>query len=142
MTEEKSEYLLKRFEDCSLPLELFHHAVHVQIAFLYLSRAPVLEVLAQFPSALMRYAKAHGRAGLYHETITWAYVLLIRERMLRAGRSQTWAEFRSANKDLLCWSDGVLKKYYRDDTLSSELARKVFLFPDKVLPLPSQTVAP
>ena len=123
--------LLRQFEDRSLPLERFRHRVHIQIAFLYLCRYPVLDVLVRFPAALTRYAEAHGKSGLYHETITWAYVLLIHERMERAGQAQSWEEFTSANADLMTWSGSVLQQYYRDETLSSDLARKIFLFPDK-----------
>lgn len=123
--------LLRQFEDCSLPLDRFHHRVHIQIAFLYLCRYPVLDVLGRFPAALTRYAEAHGKAGLYHETITWAYILLIHERMKRADPAQTWEQFQAANPDLMTWTGSILKQYYRDETLSSDLARKTFLFPDK-----------
>lgn len=44
---------------------------------------------------------------------------------------QTWNEFADANADLLTWKDIVLKKYYREETLASELAKTVFLFPDQ-----------
>jgi hypothetical protein len=128
--------LLRQFEDCSLPLGQFGHSVHIQIAFLHLSKYPLLDVLGRFRAALRRYAEAHGKAGLYHETITWAYILLIHERMLRAGHAQTWAEFAAANPDLMTWSGTILKQYYRDETLSSDLARKVFVFPDKAPALP------
>jgi hypothetical protein len=126
------EVLIAQFEDCSLPLECFHHSVHVQIVFLYLCRFPVLEVLARFPAALTRYAEAHGKSRLYNETITWAYIFLIRERMIRAKRPQTWAEFQAENQDLLSWKSSILKKYYRTETLSSDLAKGTFLFPDKI----------
>ena len=131
MSRPNDDELLRHFEGCSLPLERFHHRVHIQIAFLYLCRYPVLDVLGRFPAALTRYAEAHGKSGLYHETITWAYILLIHERMQRAGQAQSWEEFTSANADLMTWSSSVLKQYYCDETLSSDLARKIFLFPDK-----------
>jgi hypothetical protein len=127
------EVLIAQFENCSLPLECFHHSVHVQIVFSYLCRFPVLEVLARFPAALTRYAEAHGKSGLYNETITWAYIFLIRERMVRANRAQNWAEFQAENQDLLSWKHNILKKYYRTETLSSQLAKDAFLFPDKVI---------
>ncbi len=127
------EVLVAQFENCSLPLECFRHGVHVRIVFLYLCRFPVLEVLARFPAALTRYAEAHGKNGLYNETVTWAYIFLIRERMIRANRAQTWAEFQVENQDLLSWTDNILKKYYRAETLSSQLAKDAFLFPDKVV---------
>jgi hypothetical protein len=129
---ENDNELLRQFEDCSLPLDRFHHAVHIQIAFLYLCKYPALEVLGRFPEALRRYAAAHGKAGLYHETITWAYILLIQERICRAGRAQSWAEFQAANADLMIWTTSILKQYYREKTLFSELAREIFVFPDKL----------
>ena len=131
MNTNHDDQLLRQFEDCSLPLDRMRHSVHIQIAFSYLRKFPVLDVLGRFPAALTRYADAHGKSGLYHETITWAYILLIHERIKRAGHTQTWDEFKSANADLMTWNSTILKQYYRDETLSSDLARKIFLFPDK-----------
>jgi hypothetical protein len=131
MSANHDDELLGQFEDSSLPLETLRHSVHIQIAFLYLSKYPVLDVLGRFPAALTRYAEAHGKAGLYHETITWAYILLIHERMKRVGQAQSWSEFQTANPDLMTWTSSILKQYYRDETLSSELARKIFVFPEK-----------
>jgi hypothetical protein len=138
LSDNHDDELIRQFEGCSLPLDRFRHRVHIQIAFLYLCKYPVLDVLGRFPEALTRYAGAHGKSGLYHETITWAYILLIHERMMRADHAQTWAEFAKANADLMTWSDSILKEYYRPETLLSDLARKIFLFPDKAPALLSQ----
>ena len=118
------------FEACTLPNGSFHHADHVRMAFLHLSRYPAIEALQRFSTSLIRFATAHGKPQLYNETITWAFLLLIRERMARAGCQQTWDEFAAANPDLLGWKD-LMKKYYRDETLFSDLAKSTFLFPDK-----------
>lgn len=120
------------FEKGTLANEGFHHADHVRMAFLYLSRYPVLEALERFSTCLARFAAENGKPQLYNETVTWAFLLLIRERLARAAHPQTWTEFIQANPDLLVWKGGILQKYYRDETLSSELAKKVFLFPDKI----------
>ncbi|MGA7915776.1 MAG: hypothetical protein WCA00_11120 [Candidatus Acidiferrales bacterium] len=133
----EEDILIARFEDASLPLESFRHSVHVQIVFLYLRKYSLLEVLAKFPAALTRYADAHGKSGLYHATITWAYILLIHERMRRANGTLRWADFRAQNPDLLTWKDSVLKKYYRAETLSSEFARATFVFPDAIFSFPA-----
>jgi N-formylglutamate deformylase len=119
------------FENCTLPLESFRHADHVKMAFLYLGRYPLLEAIRQFSCSLARFATAHGKTNLYNQTITWAYLLLIQERLARTGQPQTWAEFAAGNADLLDWNDNVLKKYYRDETLKSEIARGTFVFPDR-----------
>lgn len=128
-----NDEFIASFEDCSLANENFHHADHVRMAFLYLCRYPPLEALQRFSGSLMKFATVYNKPTLYHETITWAFLLLIRERMVRSGRQETWAEFSANNKDLLTWKDNILKKYYREETLSSELARSTFLLPDKAL---------
>ena len=123
--------LLEQFETVTLPIECFRHTEHVRVAFLYLSTFPILEALERFSAALQRFAAAHGKSKLYHETITWAYMFLIQERMARAGRKQTCEEFARNNADILIWKDGVLTRFYRKETLRSDLARGTFLFPDR-----------
>ena len=102
------------------------------MAFAYLSEYPPLEALEKFATALKRFATARGKPQLYNETITHAYFFLIRERMARFP-SREWDEFAIQNSDLLTWKSGILERYYQESTLQSELARKVFVFPDKVV---------
>jgi hypothetical protein len=125
-----NEELILRFETDTLPEHSFHHADHVRLAFAYLSLYPVLHALDRFSCALKRFAAARGKSELYNETITHAYFFLIRERMARSA-SADWDEFASRNPDLLTWKNGILTRYYNQDTLQSDLARAVFLFPDK-----------
>ncbi len=122
--------LIEQFENGMLPNDCFHHREHVRAAFLYLTKFPVLEALQAFSKALRRFAEAHGKPKLYHETVTWAYVFLIQERMVRAGKKQSWDEFARNNTDLLTWKEGILTRYYRVETLASDLARTIFVFPD------------
>jgi hypothetical protein len=122
--------LIEQFEDGTLPIDGFHHREHVRTAFLYLTKYPVLEALQIFSRTLRRFAEARGKPQLYHQTITWAYIFLIQERMARAGNKQSWEEFARDNPDLLVWNDGILTRFYRSETLTSELARTVFLLPD------------
>ena len=122
---------LAAFEDGTLPEECFHHRDHVRAAWLLLREERPAAALDRFSTALVRFASARGKAGLYHETITWAYLLLIRERMERGRRDAAWEEFASANPDLLVWKPSVLDRYYTPETLGSDLARRVFLLPDR-----------
>lgn len=119
---------IRSFEDCTLPNSAFHHRDHVRLAWLYLERYPVLEALARFTEGLKRFAAANGHPGLYHETITWAYLFLIRERKAEPG-GETWEEFAARNPDLLGWNPSVLDRYYARETLQSERARRVFVMP-------------
>jgi len=123
--------LIEQFEQCTLSGDCFHHREHVRVAFLYLSQHPLTEALQRFSAGLQRFAAAQGKAQRYHETITWAYVFLIHDRMSRTEKRQTWDEFAESNADLLIWKGGILNRYYREETLASELARRTFIFPDR-----------
>ena len=125
------EDLIERFENRTLSGNEFHHRDHIKVVWLYLLSNSVLETLGRFSAGLKRFATANGKPNLYHETITWAYVFLIHERMQRYRGDQSWPEFVETNADLFDWQDNILKSYYQDDTLSSETARRTFIFPDK-----------
>lgn len=122
---------IKGFENCTLPAEAFHHREHVRVVWLYLRNYAVLETLNRFSEGLKKFATANGKPNLYHETITWAFVFLIHERIARNGHELSWTEFIEANADLFDWKNNVLKAYYDDDTLRSEIARRIFVFPDR-----------
>jgi hypothetical protein len=121
--------LLSGFEAGTLPD--FHHHDHVRVAWLYLERHDALGALARFAERLQHFAAVKDQAGLYHETITWAYLLLIRERRAQAP-GETWDEFAARNPDLFVWRPSILSRYYREETLASELARRVFVLPDRM----------
>ncbi len=132
---------LAAFEACTLREDEFHHADHVRMAFLYVSCHPALEAIRRFSAALQAFAASLGKAGLYHETITWAYLLLVRERLERmrepAGAPPDWAAFAAANPDLLEGRNAALLAYYRPATLASPLARRVFVLPDRPEAVPA-----
>jgi hypothetical protein len=125
-----NQELIRCFESDAVPESSFHHADHVHLAFAYLCEYPVLQALEKFANALKRFAAARGKTQLYNETITCAYFFLIRERMARS-ESADWEEFARDNPDLLIWKAGILGRYYKEATLKSDLARAVFLFPDR-----------
>ncbi|HEX3128436.1 MAG TPA: hypothetical protein VH394_13985 [Thermoanaerobaculia bacterium] len=129
-----SDNLIQRFEDGTLPNTEFHHRDHVRLAWLYLKEEPVLGALTRFTEGLKRFAARHGHAGLYHETITWAYFFLIHERMAGADAAETWETFAERNPDLLTWKPSVLNAYYQAETLASPLAKRVFVLPDRQAP--------
>jgi hypothetical protein len=122
--------LLSELEACTLSEDRFHHPDHVRAAWMYLNRFSVLEAIERFSNALQAYAASKGKLNRYNETITWAYVLLINERIRRGVGAETWETFAAANPDLFDWKDSILLKYYRRETLASDLARQVFLMPD------------
>jgi hypothetical protein len=122
--------LLDRFLDTTLPSDQFHHRQHVQVAWLFVRKYGMPEALTEFTAAIKRFAVAKGATGLYHETITWAFLLLIADRQARQP-ANTWEQFEAANADLLAWKPSILSRYYSKELLESDLARRTFLMPDR-----------
>ena len=122
--------IIHQFEAGGVSPESFHHADHIRLAFAYLRQYPALTALDRFSNALRQFAANLGKADRYNETITYAYLFLIREKMARSPEIE-WEEFARQNPDLLVWNDGILNRYYQEETLKSDFARKIFVFPDK-----------
>jgi hypothetical protein len=123
---------LSLFEALLFPVAEFHHRDHVRLAWIYLDRYPPLEGLQRFTDSLKAFVAHHGATDKYHETLTWSFFLLIHERMRRPARAQTWEQFERTNPDLFDWERNVLLRYYREETLNSDLARSIFVLPDRV----------
>jgi len=118
---------LAAFEDTTL--EPFHHRDHIRAGWIYLREHPLLEAIPRFIGALKRYAASRGAPDRYHETVTLAFLLLIFERMDRAG-AETWDEFAGRHSDLMQWNPSALAAYYRPETLTTNDARARFVLPD------------
>lgn len=125
--------LVDAFEACTLPVDAFPHAAHVRVAWWYLSHLPFPEALSRFVESLKRFAAAHGVPNLYHDTITLAYLLAIRER-LDGCEGLSWAEFSTRHPELLAKNPPLLARYYTDALLRSDRARRVFVMPDRFVP--------
>ena len=123
--------LLSAFEACTFPPGEFHHREHVRLGWLYLKEKPLVEALSAFATGLRRFATHGGAAAKYHETVTFAFLFLIHERMQRE-EFETFDAFAAANPDLFTWKPSILDRYYRAATLDSELARRTFVMPDAV----------
>ena len=118
--------LRARFEDLTLRAEDLSHVEHVRLAWAYLGELSLLDALRVFPENLRRYAASVGAAQIYNETVTWAFLMLIDERMEAAG-DVSWEEFIAMNPDLR--SKHVLEQYYDAETLASDRAKRRFLLP-------------
>jgi len=121
---------LRRFEACELPLSAFPHEAHVRLGWLYLSRHPLPEAMILFRDSLRRFAAFHGKDGLYHETITFGFLLLIHDRIRKQPAQGGWDGFRERHPDLLDWRENPLRAAYKQELLFSELARSAFVLPD------------
>ena len=123
------------FERCAMPPGSFRHRDHVWLAWLYLRLYPLPEALGRYVEGLKRFATSIGQDGLYHETITYAFIFLINERMQRDGLDDSWDAFAARNDDLVKGGIRFLHAYYCPEMLMSDRARKVFIMPEPLLPV-------
>ncbi len=131
--------LIAALEECRLSAASFDHRGHVQAGFGYLQRHGYAGALIAMAAALRRFAAHHGKQGLYHETVTAAFLALIHQRMaedlaaegreiaLIGAQALDWERFAASHPDL--FARDLLGRYYSKDTLSSDLARHCFVRP-------------
>jgi hypothetical protein len=119
------------FRDGTLGTDQFHHRDHVRMAWLYVREFGLEAAVTRFTADLRAFAAAKGVPGLYHATITVAYLTLVAER-LRTATDAPWEAFAGANADLLRWKPSVVDDFYTAERLWSDDARAQFLLPDRV----------
>jgi hypothetical protein len=119
---------LERFVRGEVDSASFPHREHVRMAFEMLRRHDFAESVWLFSKALRTMTVKAGKPRAFHQTITVAFLSLVAERMDRDG-SPEFAAFERANPDLLV--KGALNSWYRPERLRSELARRVFVLPER-----------
>jgi len=128
------EEFLRALESCELPERDFGHAAHLRAAYLYLQRADFAGALERIRRAIRNYAGHLGHPDRYHETITVAYVALIQQHLCERGNGGGWTAFARDNAEL--FEPGLLRRFYSQAQLESEMARKIFLLPGSAVPAP------
>jgi len=123
--------LVAAFETAQLGDGEFRHREHVRAAFVYLARhGDFAEAACRFRRALRHFAGAHGAPARYHETLTWAYLALINERM-RAACCDSSSELLRRCPELLDGRALLSRHYDVDALLRSSQAREVFVLPER-----------
>lgn len=122
------------FEGLTLPPTSFRHADHVRLAWIYLRDMPLPAAMARYAERLQAFAAHLGKGGLYHETITYAFLLLINQRMQDGPPGEAWADFRTRNGDLFQGVQVALGRFYTEASLASDRSRAGFVMPDRLAP--------
>ena len=76
------ELTLSAFEAAEIDAEAFDHERHIYIGWLYLQNLDLGASITRFSKALSKITKKFGCEDKYHETITWAFMILIAERLM------------------------------------------------------------
>ena len=124
------EELVRSFEAGREPPGGFQHAELIRVAWWYLRHETLERALERFKNGLKHFAAVQNASGLYHETITVAFVLLVNERLDGELRAGSWEAFAARNPDLFLWKPSILDRYYNAATLASDRARRTFIWPD------------
>jgi hypothetical protein len=118
--------LLADFEAGRIDPARFPHREHVRVSYELLGRHLFPEALLHLARGLRRLAAKAGKPGVYHETITAAFLALIAERRLQ-GRYADWEDFAARNPDLM--EKRLVEKFYQPARLQSTIARRTFVLP-------------
>jgi hypothetical protein len=106
----------------------FDHRAHVRAGWDCIARYGLAAAVERLPAYLLGLATASGAPERYHETVTWAWLLLIADRMVEGEDFEAFAE---RNPELFV-VPSILDRYWRPETLASERARQRFVFPDRL----------
>jgi len=118
------------FENGSLDPARFDHRTHLAFGWHYLQRDGFPEGAVHFRRHLQNYVARVGAQSKYHETITWAYlVLLNEERCLRSSPGESFDTMIQRRPDLLDHRNGAIARCYSKAQLDSPEARLVFTLP-------------
>jgi len=123
--------LVRAFESCDPALHSLSHADHLRVAWAYLQREPFGIAGERFCAGLRRFALSRAVPGLYHATITWAYLALLDESRHVLGAGASFQDVMTRQPGLFDHRDGTLRKLYGAEQLDSALARAVFLLPGR-----------
>ncbi len=119
------------FETLTLPPSAFRHADHVRLAWIYLGRMPLPAAMQRYADRLRAFAAHVGKPGLYHETVTYDFLMVIGERIADGPEGEAWDGFRARNPDLFAGVKGALGRWYSEERLASDRARAGFVMPDR-----------
>jgi hypothetical protein len=122
--------MMAEFENGTLDPARFDHCSHLSLAWAYLQRDGFPEGALRFRQHLKAYVAKVGAEGKYHETITWAYLVLLNEELsLRSPPGEPFDAMIQRRPDLLDHRSGAIACCYSKSQLDSPAARHVFLLP-------------
>lgn len=127
---DNSDATMLAFERGTLEPAQFSHRMHLALAWQYLQRDGFPGGAQQFRHHLQRYVAKVGAQSKYHETITWAYLVLLNEELcLRSPPGESFDAMILRRPDLLDHRNGPIARCYSKAQLESPEARRVFMFP-------------
>jgi hypothetical protein len=120
--------LVLAFEATTIDRTAFHHREHLYVAWCYLRAMPLEDALARYVRHLRQLAISLGAPQKFHATMTWAYLVLLREAMDQSPDA-SFDELLAKHPGLVDRRRGALDAYYERAQLDSDEARRRFVLP-------------
>ncbi|HFE46941.1 MAG TPA: hypothetical protein ENJ18_15870 [Nannocystis exedens] len=118
---------LAAFAACSI--EPFGHRQHLRVVWLLLGELSLTAAIDRVCAGLRAFVTHLQVPERYHETITWAYVMIVHERRHQLPPDHSFEQFEQANEDLFVDGLAVIRRSYDQKTLDSEDAKTRFVWP-------------
>jgi hypothetical protein len=123
----QDELFLEALESGSLAPQDFDHRAHLRAGFLYLGRHDFPAACVAMKNAIVGFATRHGKASLYHETLTVAYLALLAERRSDEPVDINFDDFLARYPELEDFA--YFRRYYPAGSLDTPESRRTFLLP-------------
>ncbi|MCO7227145.1 N-formylglutamate deformylase [Pleionea sp. CnH1-48] len=117
-------------ESCQFPESDFDHEAHVRLAANYYWLSGEEKGLEQCAKAIQNYATSIGALEKYHATVTYASYRLVVEVLARHPEVKSWQEAEPLLRPFIQDGLKLIKNYYSDFALYSDIARTAMLLPD------------
>ncbi|HUK30855.1 MAG TPA: hypothetical protein VLV89_07065 [Candidatus Acidoferrum sp.] len=125
--------LVSGMESCSLPGELFHHADHIRLAWIYLRMMPEPKAAERMASTLKNFSAFNGKPERYHHTMTLAWIRVVAAARFATPEPGVFEEFFAAHPHLA--DQHLLLHHYSQRRMDDPRARSEWVEPD-LCPLP------
>jgi len=123
------ESLVLRFEDCTLPRELWTHRAHLSVGLWYLFHFPREEATYRIRSGIQGYNRSLGNSTGYHETITLSWIAIL-AAFLKESRAIGSLEELANEAAERFGASGYLLKHFTKERLFGDLAAREWIEPD------------
>jgi hypothetical protein len=126
---------LAAVEEATYPGDQFGHRGHLRLGWLCLKAHGFEAGLERMRALLRHYATAQGAAEKFHETMTRAWAERMQAAVDETPELGSFEVFLASHPELL--DSRMLSRHYRNETLSSPLAKASWVPPD-LEPLPGR----
>jgi hypothetical protein len=116
------------FEACRYPKDRFRHADHIRLAWIYLRESNYAIAEDRMRESIRKFAQTSGAAQKYHETLTIAWMRLVRIASRLSAQIASFEEFAQAQAWLL--NKDIIFEFYSPERLKSDSARTNWVEPD------------